>query len=80
MSFVDPAEIREHLKGQVVHGPARKRISATPFVFRDPASIPPRDAVYGRHFVRKYISATVAAGRTPWSRPWRWRAAETYWR
>lgn len=35
---------------------------ATPFVWKDPASIPPRPWVYGRHMIRKQVSVTVAPG------------------
>jgi hypothetical protein len=41
--------------------PARP-IVATPFVLRDPASIPPRAWLYGRHYIRGYVSATVGQG------------------
>jgi hypothetical protein len=34
----------------------------TPFVWRDPASIPPRAWLYGRHLIRKQVSVTVAPG------------------
>lgn len=37
-------------------------IAATPFVLRDPASIEPRRWLYGRHYIRGYLSATVAPG------------------
>ncbi len=37
-------------------------IKATPFVWIDPARIPPRRWLYGRHYVRKFLSATVAPG------------------
>jgi len=37
-------------------------ISATPFVLRDPALIPQRDWLYGRHLARKFLSTTVAPG------------------
>lgn len=40
----------------------RKPIFATPFILRDPASIPERDWLYGRHYIRKYLTATVGAG------------------
>jgi hypothetical protein len=40
-------------------GPERK-IKATPFVCRDPRKIPPREWLYGRHMVRKFVSLTVA--------------------
>lgn len=34
----------------------------TAFVWRDPASIPPRPWLYGRHLIRKQVSVTVAPG------------------
>lgn len=34
----------------------------TPFVYRDPATIPPRQFLYGRHLIRGFMSATVAPG------------------
>jgi hypothetical protein len=35
-------------------------ISASPFVWRDPADIPPRRFIYGKHYVRQYLTCTVA--------------------
>jgi hypothetical protein len=40
----------------------RQTIKPTPFVWRDPATIPPRQWIYGRHYVRKFVTATVAPG------------------
>lgn len=37
-------------------------IRATPFRWRDPSAIPPRRWLYGRHFVRSYVTATVSPG------------------
>lgn len=37
-------------------------LHATPFVWKDPASIPPRPWVYGHHMIRKQVSVTVAPG------------------
>lgn len=34
----------------------------TPFVWCDPATLPPRPWVYGRHLIRKQVSVTVASG------------------
>jgi hypothetical protein len=34
----------------------------TPYVWRDPATIQPRQFLYGRHYIRGYLSATVAPG------------------
>ena len=38
------------------------RVVATPFVPRDPAGIPPRAWLYGRHLIRRNVSVTVAPG------------------
>lgn len=37
-------------------------LTATPFVYRDPMSIPKREWLYGHHLIRKNISVTVAPG------------------
>lgn len=47
----------------VVVPPVKKRrITATPYVWRPPEEIPPRAWLYGRHYIRKFLSATVAPG------------------
>jgi hypothetical protein len=35
---------------------------ATPFAWRDSADIPPRQWLYGRHLIRKFLSLDIAAG------------------
>ncbi len=40
----------------------RKSLVATPFVWRDPATIPRREWLFGRHYVRKFLSVTFGAG------------------
>ena len=42
--------------------PKPKKITATPFVWRDPKDIPQREFLYGTHLIRKYGSAKFAAG------------------
>ena len=37
-------------------------IKPSPYVWRDPASLPPREFVYGVQYIRKFVSATVAPG------------------
>ncbi|MGW9331585.1 AAA family ATPase [Bosea sp. NPDC055594] len=37
-------------------------IKATPFVLMDPSTIPTRKWLYGRHYVRRFVSTTVAPG------------------
>jgi hypothetical protein len=42
--------------------PEPKKIKASPYVWRDPASIPKREFLYGEHLIRKFTSAKFAAG------------------
>jgi hypothetical protein len=42
-------------------GPARVNM-ATPFVWRDPSLIPPRRWIYGSHYIREFLTLTVAPG------------------
>jgi len=37
-------------------------IRATPYVWRDPSDIPPREWVFGRHLIRRYVSLVASAG------------------
>lgn len=37
-------------------------IHATPFIWRDPAKLPARQWLYGRHLIRRFVSVTVAPG------------------
>lgn len=39
---------------------AAPAIHATPFAFPDPAAIPRREWLYGNHYIRKFVSTTVA--------------------
>jgi len=40
------------------------QIVATPWTWRDPATIPPREALYDRHLFRGFVSGTAGAGGT----------------
>jgi hypothetical protein len=42
--------------------PKPKALKATPYVWREPASIPRREFLYGQHLIRKFASAKFAAG------------------
>src|SRR5215217_1678029 len=44
------------------HGNERVPIKATPFRWCDPRTIPSREWVYGSHYVRRFLSTTVAPG------------------
>jgi RecA-family ATPase len=37
-------------------------IFAAPYAWRDPSTIPPRDWLYARHYVRGFVTATIAPG------------------
>src|SRR5215472_15054871 len=40
---------------------APKPLTATPWVWRDPKTIPPREFMYGTHYIRKFVSAGFGA-------------------
>ena len=42
--------------------PIKVRIKAAPFVWREPSLIPRRAWLYARHYIRQFISVTVAPG------------------
>ena len=55
--------------GVASSGPETKDAGAPPVTFkpkrykyRDPSTIPPREFLYGRHYIRQFLSATVAPG------------------
>jgi hypothetical protein len=39
-----------------------RTVTATPFVFRDPKTIPQRETLYAGHFNRRFLSATIGVG------------------
>jgi hypothetical protein len=41
---------------------APRLISATPFMVRDPATLPVRDILYGRHLIRGFVAGLVGIG------------------
>lgn len=49
----------EHLKSNKV---SDEGVTATAFQWVDAKSIPPREWIYGRHYIRKFVSSTVAPG------------------
>jgi hypothetical protein len=42
--------------------PSSKPVLATPFVYRNPSLIPPREFLYGKHSIRGFMSATASSG------------------
>jgi len=41
---------------------AKRVIAFTPYIWRDPATLPRRRWLYGRHYIRKFLSTTIGAG------------------
>ena len=59
------AEQREAREAQAEAAEAQKvALEPKPFVLGDASKIPPRQWVYGRHYIRKFLSVTVAPGGT----------------
>lgn len=56
----DGAEPVDHARAG--RKPSPIKFTPTPFKWRDPATIPPRRWIYGKHYIRQFITATVAAG------------------
>lgn len=57
------ADFANHPGGEQAGAEApRKPIRATPFQWIDPATIPPRRWIYGKHYIRKFVSITLAPG------------------
>jgi hypothetical protein len=46
----------------ILEGTVDLKITATPYVWRDPSTIPPRDFLYGDHIVRRYVSGIISMG------------------
>jgi hypothetical protein len=42
--------------------PVDPKFTAKPFVWRDPRSIPPRQWLHAKHYIRRFVSSTVAPG------------------
>lgn len=58
-AVVTPEQIRK----QFCPAPAKAPyFDPSVFEWSDPAEIPPRDWLYGRHLIRRHVSATIAAG------------------
>ena len=56
---------RSQRRGQDAKQPtAPVRIEAKPFEWVEPEAIPVRSWIYGKHYVRRFVSATVAPGGT----------------
>ena len=49
---------------RLAEAPAGPAIQPTAFTWQDPATLPPREWLYGRHYIRKFCSGTIAPGGT----------------
>ena len=52
---------RENPRAENKGPPSAALVTARPFVCRDPRTIPPRQWLYGQHYIRKFVSGTIAA-------------------
>lgn len=58
-----PLDYTQHKEPERKEGePVRKRIMAVPFLLKPEGNLPRREWVYGRHLIRRFVSATVAPG------------------
>lgn len=60
-----PATMTEYRAMQAENPPeeaSEPSFMATPYAWVDPSHIPPRDVLYGKHYYRKFLSATVSPG------------------
>ncbi|NTI22272.1 AAA family ATPase [Rhizobium rhizogenes] len=62
MNHHDPIPLEAYEKRSQQPRAKAVRLTAAPYVWRDPASIPPRQWLYGNHYIRSYVTATVAPG------------------
>jgi hypothetical protein len=64
MSNISHGQFVARFMKQDFNGGRRDDLVITPsrFVWRDPATIPPREWLYGHHLVRRFVSCTLAAG------------------
>jgi hypothetical protein len=58
----DEGEAEPRASAETRKEQSRHPIKATPFVWRNPATIPPRRWLYGRHLIRKFLSLDIAPG------------------
>ena len=55
--------VAQYAGSNVVPFPAAPyTLAATPFVWRDPTTIPRRQFLYGAHYIRQFVSSTIAPG------------------
>lgn len=58
----DAPEVGSVVEGIAAEAPRVPLIRATPYVWVVPEAIPPREWVYGRHYIRQFVSTTIAPG------------------
>ncbi|CAN7425735.1 bifunctional DNA primase/polymerase [Brucella pseudogrignonensis] len=56
------ADLDENISNSEQTTENKRAIIATPFVWKDPSTLPRREFAFGKHFIRKYVSVTVAPG------------------
>jgi len=61
-AFGEPIEPERVAWGNGHDAAPLSRFALAPYTWRDPRTIPPRRWLYGNHYIRRFISATVAPG------------------
>lgn len=61
-SDITHAELRERMFPEPASAAALPYFEPTVFEWSDPAAIPVRDWIYGKHLIRRHVSATIASG------------------
>lgn len=62
INWIEEAADRQKAQAEKPEDRPIKKIQASPFRLVPEGQIPPRDWVYGRHLIRRFVSATVAPG------------------
>jgi hypothetical protein len=58
--WIEQGGTKAQLLERAQKAPAAKPLTATPFRWRDPLKLPPRRWLYGRYYIRKFVSTTIA--------------------
>jgi AAA domain len=61
-SGISHAELRERMFPEAANDNNLPLFEPTVFEWKDPTTLPVRDWIYGRHLIRRHVSATIASG------------------
>ena len=61
-SGISHAKLRERMEPVAANDNKFEHFEPTVFEWEDPTKLPVRDWIYGRHLIRRHVSATIASG------------------